>query len=626
MKKLIQEMIQVGIIRDNNSSFTSPIVMVKKKYGSWRLCVVYSQLNQHTIKDKFPIPIIEELLDELGEARVFSKLDLGSGYHQIRMYGFYGYVKDRMYLIMLSQPFTDLLKKNGWGWSDQATTAFQALKVALCAAPVPVLSKFQLEFVVDTNASGIGVGAVLQQQGRPIAFFSKALGVRHQTLSIYEKEMLQSYELDDKLKRVIQDVQQSRHPDRKYSLDSRFLRRKGKIMVGRNLQLRQALFHHFHASAVGGHSGVHVTKKRVASLLYWKGLTTDVKHWIRECSVCQKCKGELVASLGLLQPLPILDRAWPVVSLSHPYTAKEVAQEYMNHVYKLHGMPDSIISDRDKIFVSRFWQELFHRAGTKLLLSTAYHPHTDGQTEVLNLCLKNYLRCMIGETPANWSHWSPLVEWWYNSSFYSSIRLTPYEALYGQSPLPHMPFLAEASSVTVVDRSLQAREAARKLLHFHLKRAQTCMKQLADKHRTERIFHVGDLVYLKLQPYRQQSIRKVINQKLSPKYYGPFQVIKKVGEVAYTLQLPSGSRIHPTFHVSQLKKHIGSTPSQDHLPLVDAHGVLQKEPIRIVDRRIVKRGNQAVTEVLVEWVHSFPEDATWEALSLLQTKYPHFHP
>lgn len=152
------------------------------------------------------------------------------------------------------------------------------------------------------------------------------------------------------------------------------------------------------------------------------------------------------------------------------------------------------------------------------------------------------------------------------------------------------------------------------------------MKQFADKHRTERSFQVGDLVYLKLQPYRQQSLRKVVNQKLSPKYYGPFRVIKKVGEVAYTLQLPQGSRIHPTFHVSQLKKHIGVTPSQAQLPLVDAHGALQKEPVRVVDRRIVKRGNQAVTEVLVEWVDSFPEDATWEVLSLLQAKYPQFYP
>lgn len=134
------------------------------------------------------------------------------------------------------------------------------------------------------------------------------------------------------------------------------------------------------------------------------------------------------------------------------------------------------------------------------------------------------------------------------------------------------------------------------------------------------------MVYLRLQPYRQQSIRKVSNQKLSPKYFGPFPVIQKVGAVAYTLQLPQHSRIHPTFHVSQLKKHVGSAPTQNQLPVVDVHGALPKEPVRIVDRRMVKKESQAVTEVLVEWANSFPEDVTWESLAAIQTKFPHFQP
>ncbi|KAA3472909.1 reverse transcriptase [Gossypium australe] len=276
-------------------------------------------------------------------------------------------------------------------------------------------------------------------------------------------------------------------------------------------------------------------------------------------------------------------------------------------------MPDLIISDRDKIF------DLFRQAGTKLLLSTAYHPQTDGQTEVLNRSLENYLRCMTGEMPTNWLQWLPLAEWWYNSSYHSSIQLTPYEALSRQPPPSHLPYLA-TSSVAVVDRSLQAREAAMKLLYFHIKRAQSRMKQFANKHRSERSFQVGDFVYLRLQAYRQQTVRRVLNQKLSPKYYGPFPVIKKVGEVAYTLQLPPDSRIHPTFHVSQLKKHVGSKPTQAH------YGAMQKEPVRIVDRRIVKKGNQAITEVLVKWIDSFPEDATRESLALLRTNFPHFHP
>lgn len=156
-----------------------------------------------------------------------------------------------------------------------------------------------------------------------------------------------------------------------------------------------------------GHSGMHATKKRIASLVYWKGLTTDVKKCIRECLVCQRCKSETVASPRLLHPLPVPNRAWSIISLdfieglpnsnrknsilvvvdhltkyghflaqSHPYTTKEVTYEYLNN--KLHGMPNSIISDRDRIFVSNFWQKSFRQAVIKLLFSTAYHPQTDG--------------------------------------------------------------------------------------------------------------------------------------------------------------------------------------------------------------------------------------------------------
>lgn len=141
---------------------------------------------------------------------------------------------------------------------------------------------------------------------------------------------------------------------------------------------------------------------------------------------------------------------------------------------------------------------------------------------------------MTRETPSQWFQWLPLAKWWYNSSFHSSIQLTPYEALYGQPPPTHMSYLAGTPSVAVVDRSLQAREAARKQLHFHLKSARSRMKQFADKHRLENSFNVGDLVYLYLQPYRQQIVRTVLNQKLSPKYYRPFPLLKKVRAVAYT--------------------------------------------------------------------------------------------
>jgi len=121
-------------------------------------------------------------------------------------------------------------------------------------------------------------------------------------------------------------------------------------------------------------------------------------------------------------------------SLSHPYTATKVAQLFIQNIFKLHGMPQSIISDRDPIFTSLFWQELFRLQGTSLKLSTSYHPQTDGQTEVVNKCLENYLRCFAADRPTQWTLWLPWAKYWYNTTWHSSIKMTPYEAVYGGSP------------------------------------------------------------------------------------------------------------------------------------------------------------------------------------------------
>ncbi|GMI93715.1 hypothetical protein HRI_003040800 [Hibiscus trionum] len=147
------------------------------------------------------------------------------------------------------------------------------------------------------------------------------------------------------------------------------------------------------------------------------------------------------------------------------------------------------------------------------------------------------------------------------------------------------------------------------------------MKIQADKKRKDREFQVGDLVFLKLQPYRHQTVVSRSCQKLSPKWFGPYEVISKV---AYKLQLPLGSQVHPVFHVSQLKKRVGSDRVQSELPVVDPDGSISKEPCRILDRRLGRRDNRAVTEVLVEWFNPFPEDSTWEVLHVLKQRYPQF--
>ena len=285
------------------------------------------------------------------------------------------------------------------------------------------------------------------------------------------------------------------------------------------------------------------------------------------------------------------------MALSHPYSAPMVAKVFMENVYKLHGLPASITSDRDPVFLSRFWKELFSIQGVNLHYSTAYHPQTDGQTEIVNKGIKHYLRCMTGDIPNQWARWLPLVEWWYNTIYHSATKMTPYEIVYGFPPSIHIPYFPRDSTVASVDEYLSTKEEVINRVRGHLQVAQNRMIISANKKRSDMSFEVKDYVYLKLQPYRQQSISRRSSQKLAAKYYGPYQVIAKVGTVAYKLDLPTSSMIHPVFHVSQLKKHVGNQIVQRSLPVIDYGPSLQ--PRAILERCMTRRNNQAATQVLI---------------------------
>ncbi|GKA78748.1 retrotransposable element Tf2 [Tanacetum coccineum] len=174
-----------------------------------------------------------------------------------------------------------------------------------------------------------------------------------------------------------------------------------------------------------------------------------------------------------------------------------------------------------------------------------------------------------------------------------------------------------------MDRSLQAREAAIEMIKFHITRAQDRMKKYADLKRSEREFDVGMWVYLKLQPYRQLTIRKSVQNKLSAKYYGPFLIVAKVGVVAYKLDLPE-DQIHPVFHVSQLKLCKGTNLEMGILPHCGEDGLLVVEPEAILDRRMAKLKNKAAVYVLVKWANHSEEDATWELYEDLVLRFPEF--
>jgi hypothetical protein len=155
-------------------------------------------------------------------------------------------------------------------------------------------------------------------------------------------------------------------------------------------------------------------------------------------------------------------------ALQHPFTTSTVTQLFMDKVFKLHGMPHSIVSDRDPNFTNNFWQELFKLQYTQLHLITSYHTQMDGQTKVVNKCLETYLRCFASENKNQWAQWLPVVEWWYNTSYNTSTHMTPFEAVYGKNPLLVLSYLRGVSKVQAVDQTLIVQEAILRTLKENL--------------------------------------------------------------------------------------------------------------------------------------------------------------
>jgi hypothetical protein len=284
--------------------------------------------------------------------------------------------------------------------------------------------------------------------------------------------------------------------------------------------------------------------------------------------------------------------------LSHPFTALTVAKVFFSEVYRLHGMPMTIISDRDRIFTSNLWKELFKLTGVTLSMSFAYHPQTNGQIERVNQCLETFLRCFVHSCPSQWIHWLPLAEYWYNTCYNSAVGRTPFEILYGQTPRKFG--IQDNDSCTVTDLAewMEQRHLMENVISQHLLHAQQRMKSQADKKRSERTFQIGEMVYLKLQPYVQASLAPRANMKLSFKFFGPYKIIDKISATAYKLQLPTSASIHLVFHVSLLKKVVSSTTQvTEVLPDELVAFQVPEELLRYRETT----GNNAVPEVLVKW-------------------------
>ena len=205
--------------------------------------------------------------------------------------------------------------------------------------------------------------------------------------------------------------------------------------------------------------------------------------------------------------------------------------------------------------------------------------------------------------------------------------MIPFQVVYGRPPPKLIPYVPGTTNVQTVDDYLRDRDELLRQLRANLVLAQNRMKTQADQKRREVEFKEGDLVYVKLQPYRQTSVANRVSHKLSPRFFGPYKVLKRVGQVAYQIQLPLGSLIHDVFHVSLLRKCVGRVSGSSPIMVEDTAATSSLPPPEcILDERVIKKGKyRPRTEVLVKWLGSAREDATWETKWRFAKAYPDFH-
>ena len=877
----LQELTDKGFIRPSVSPWGAPVLFVKKKDGSFRMCIDYRELNKLTIKNRYPLPRIDDLFDQLQGSTCFSKIDLRSGYHQLRVrkedipktafrtrYGHFEFMVmpfgltnapavfmdlmnrvckpylDKFVIVFLDdiliysktktdheqhlRQILDLLRKEqlyakfskcefwlkevqflghivndkgihvdpakiesvkNWHtpktpteirsflglagyyrrfiknfsriavpltalthkgksfvWGTDQEEAFQILKQKLCNAPILTLPDGNNDFVVYCDASNQGLGCVLMQRNKVIAYASRQLKTHEKNYTTHDLELgavvfalkiwrhylygtkcviftdhkslqhiFDQKDLNMRQRRWIEllndyDCEIRYHPGKANVVADALSRKKHvmlhSVQIQNNIQerifeaqhlsvtegnlynemscgaellletkpngllyfmnrlwipdrhnLRNLIMKEAHNTRYSMHPGMDKMYKNLRVQFWWPGMKKDISLYVAKCLTCAKVKSERQCPSGLLeQPeIPVWkwenismdfitklprtssghDSIWVIIDrltksahflpIRETYSVEKLSRIYINEIVSRHGVPLSIISDRDGRFTSHFWKSLQKALGTQLDLSTAYHPQTDGQTERTIQTLEDMLRTCVIDFGGNWDSHLPLIEFSYNNSYHSSIKMAPFEALYGRkcrSPV----CWNEIGETQIIGPEL-IQETTDKIIQIrdNLRVARSRQKSYADKRRKPLDFQVDDLVLLKVSPWKG-VVRFGKKGKLAPRYVGPFKVLEKIGKVAYRLDLPQElSSVHPTFHVSNLKKCLAD--KNLHIPLHEIHidetMRFVEKPVEIMDREVKQLKRSRIPIVKVRWESKHGPEFTWEREDQMKLKHPH---
>ncbi|KAA0062255.1 putative Retrotransposon protein [Cucumis melo var. makuwa] len=587
LKMQLQELVDKGYIRPSVSPWGAPMLFVKKKDGTLRLCIDYRQLNKVTIRNKYPLPRIDDLFDQLRGATLFSKIDLRSGYHQLKVresdiaktafrtrYGHYEFrvmpfgltntpavFMDLMNNIFhrrfiedfsrLALPLTPLTRKNvKFEWSDKCEQSFQELKKRLVIAPILALPVTGKDYVIYCDASRLGLGCVLMQGGNVIAYASRQLKEHECKANLVVDALSRKSRLP---KSALCGIQVALLNELRGSKAVVTTEDSGSLLA--QFQVRSSLV----TEIVRRQSEDSNLQKKFEKSK--KGL--EVEFELRTDGVIAKQGRLCVSNISELKNV-ILEEAHSSAYAMNPGSTK--MYRTLKKTYWWSGMKQEIAEYVDRCLICQQVKPVRQRPGGFLNPL----PMPEWKWEHITMDFLFGLPRTSSGHDGSWDTHLPLMEFAYNNNYQSSIGMAPYEALYGR------PYRTPVCWNEVGERKLVGHELVQittnniKLIRENLRTAQDRQKVYADKRRRNLEFQVGDQVFLKLSPWRS-VIRFGRKGKLSPRYIGSYQISERVGLAAYRLELPIElARIHDVFHVSMLRKYI---PDPSH--------VLQEQPVEL---------------------------------------------
>nr|GEX01505.1 putative reverse transcriptase domain-containing protein [Tanacetum cinerariifolium]GEY25398.1 putative reverse transcriptase domain-containing protein [Tanacetum cinerariifolium] len=539
------------LIRPSTSPWGAPVLFVKKKDESFRMCIDYRELNKLTKLCGAPISALPERNDDFVVYYDASHQGLGAVLMQ----------RDKFIAYASRQ-----LKPNEENYTahDLELGAVKELNMRQCHW-LELLADYDFKIRYHPGKANVVADALSRKEQ------IKPLRVRSLVMIIHPKLPSQILEAQtEAIKEESIKAENLRGMDKTFKIRpdrTRCIKNRSWLPLFGNL--RNLIMRESHKSKYFIHLGSNKMYQDLKKLCWWPNMKAIIVEYVGKCLTCSRVKAECQKPSGLLvQPkiptwkwkkitmdfgtkLPKTSRGhntiWVIVDrlaksayfipTRETYSMETLTRLYIKEIVSRHGVPISIISDCDSHFTSIFWQSLQNALATQLDMSTAYHPETDGQSERTIQTLEDMLRACVIDFGRGWEKYLPLVEFSYNNSYHASIKATPFEVLYGRK-CRSLVYWAEAADVQLTKPEL-IHETTEKIVQIRqrLQAARDRQRSYANVRKQSLEFQVGDRVMLKVSP-RKGVIRFGKRGKLNPWYIRPFKILERIGPVAYKLELP----------------------------------------------------------------------------------------